>query len=234
MKKYFFSKWILLFLIYLFATTSCKQNNDANSQNKLNNESGKKVSLLELKIDDEKVKISSVIDLGNIEKDRLKIECKKQPEDAVLTFKPKIQNSYWVLEKEGKNELEITVSKGSVKSIYVIKANKIKKEEPKPLTLISEINILGGRVEGNAQEMSDENLSKLLKGEKNVVLEIIGASFDIMVASEREKWTGSFINDKAIESDSSLGYKSAIFDTIKLKAVGETVDVKIKVIQNDK
>ena len=240
MKKMFYVQCILALLFSLLSITACKQD-EAKNKVYPKDKPVERVSLIELKIDGILTTIASTIDLKNIEKEKVKVECKAKPSDTALKFNPALQNGYWVLENEGKHELTITVSRNEAKATYIVKANRVSNVTPPPphvtptpLTLIDEVNVIGPRVSGTTQEFSDEQADSIIKGKKDVVWEIKGATFDIMVASENQQWDSSSINGKNIPSQTGTGYKSAIYDTITLGRVGEVIDVTIKVTQNEK
>lgn len=97
--------------------------------------------LVSLKVNENSVsKISKNMNAGVTKKEKVKITAKVSPNEANITFNPKLEDDYLSL-NIGQNALTITVSKGTESAIYTLNIERVEEATPvlKKLTIGSQI-----------------------------------------------------------------------------------------------
>ena len=65
------------------------------------------------------------IDCGKTRLDKVLVETEAEPYDAVITTEPKLEKGVWNIEKEGKHELNVFVTRGEKKKNYKVAIERI-------------------------------------------------------------------------------------------------------------
>lgn len=98
--------------------------------------SGEKLELVELKVAGKSIEIADVMDAGKHKEDKVSLEAKAIPGDAVVEFDQNVKDGFLRLEV-GKKNLKIKVKKGSDAKIYTLNIERTASDVPllKKLTI---------------------------------------------------------------------------------------------------
>lgn len=183
--------------------------------------------LTSLKIGENTADIAHEMDFGRLYSKKVLVEFSVDPPNSKVTFDPPLDSDNFLSLKDGENIINITVANGESKNKYKAKVlqGKIRVKR-----LADYILIRGGAQNGKRSTITTEQSNRLINGEENVTVELLGTEASIVFASKSEKWMSVKINGKPYIPMSNYGnFASADVETIALPPQGETLDVKLEI-----
>ena len=121
-------KYLMIFLafgVFLFSCNGGVQNTNQTIQQQEEEKDGS-LLLKSLKVQgNEQVIEGDFVDVGKTSLSNVLVEVEAEPDDATIAIEPALEKGIWNIEKEGKHELNILVSKGDKKKSYKVAIEKI-------------------------------------------------------------------------------------------------------------
>jgi len=154
----------------------------------------------------------------------VKVEVETEPSGATLNFTPAVVSNKLAL-VENETLLKIELGSSEKKTEYQVKIKKALS----PKALIDTLYIFGGRKDGKFLDIDDATITKILNGEKDIVLEIAGPVANLVLASKTKELTFLEINGKRYEFRQNDKNKSIATATLGLAKKEEAIDVSVKV-----
>lgn len=119
-------KYLMIFLVFGIFLFSCRGGVQDTNQTSQTTQEEKDENLLlkSLKVQGNEQEIGKdFIDAGKTSLNKVLVEA--EADDAIITMEPALEKGFWNIEKEGKHELNILVSKGDKKKTYKVAIEKI-------------------------------------------------------------------------------------------------------------
>ena len=154
----------------------------------------------------------------------VKVEAETEPMGATLNFTPTLEANKLSLTGD-ETLLKIEVGSSEKKTEYQVKVKKALS----PKTLIDTLYVFGGRNEGKFLDIDDATITRILNGEKDIVLEIAGPVANLVLASKTKELTLLEVNGKRYEVRQNDKNKSIGTASLVLPQKEETIDVSVKV-----
>lgn len=165
------------------------------------------------------------------------VECKVKPEGATVTFTPNLVDATATGGKLTNIEadtmkatkLKIEVEKDGKKTEYNV---EVKKRVTLPHDILSKIDVWGSAKQGIISGATKEQLEKIIKGDKDVEIEVAGPIAVVQAASQNRTWEYYRVNgieSEIIRNPFKTGYWALSTVILNLGKKGESIPVKIEV-----